>query len=83
MAVRLRPHDRLRADIAGGTRVGHDCVRIRFSSGTYVPWRFRVKRRDLELVATAAEDRLAGLRQSLYVSPAAVLLSKSRHDASH
>src|ERR1700730_5242433 len=29
--------------------VGHDCVRIRFSSGTYVPWRFRVKRRDLEV----------------------------------
>jgi DNA-binding transcriptional LysR family regulator len=29
--------------------VGHDCVRIRFPSGTYVPWRFRVKRRDLEV----------------------------------
>jgi hypothetical protein len=29
--------------------VGHDCVRIRFSSGTYVAWRFRVKRRDLEV----------------------------------
>ena len=24
-------------------------MRIRFSSGTYVPWRFRVKRRDLEV----------------------------------
>jgi DNA-binding transcriptional LysR family regulator len=29
--------------------VRHNCVRIRFSSGTYVPWRFRVKRRDLEV----------------------------------
>ena len=29
--------------------VAHDCIRIRFSSGTYVPWRFRVKRRDLEV----------------------------------
>jgi hypothetical protein len=29
--------------------VGHDCVRIRFSSGTYVPWRLRVKRHDLEV----------------------------------
>jgi LysR family transcriptional regulator, regulator of peptidoglycan recycling len=27
----------------------HDCVRIRFASGTYLPWRFRVKRRDLEV----------------------------------
>jgi DNA-binding transcriptional LysR family regulator len=29
--------------------VAHDCIRTRFSSGTYVPWRFRVKRRDLEV----------------------------------
>ena len=37
-------------------RFGHDCVRIRFSSGIYVPWRFRVKRRDLEV---HVEGRLA------------------------
>jgi DNA-binding transcriptional LysR family regulator len=29
--------------------VAHDCVRIRFSSGAYLPWHFRVKRRDLEV----------------------------------
>src|ERR1700751_1103291 len=29
--------------------VTHDCIRIRFASGTYLPWRFRVKRRDLEV----------------------------------
>src|SRR6516164_7957335 len=29
--------------------MAHDCIRIRFSSGTYLPWRFRVKRRDLEV----------------------------------
>src|SRR6185503_12660182 len=29
--------------------IAHDCIRIRFSSGTYLPWRFRVKRRDLEV----------------------------------
>src|SRR5260370_13570874 len=29
--------------------VSHDCIRIRFSSGTYLPWRFRVKRRALEV----------------------------------
>jgi DNA-binding transcriptional LysR family regulator len=29
--------------------VAHDCIRIRFASGTYLPWRFRVKRRDLEV----------------------------------
>jgi len=29
--------------------VAHDCIRIRFVSGTYLPWRFRVKRRDLEV----------------------------------
>jgi DNA-binding transcriptional LysR family regulator len=29
--------------------VGHDCIRTRFASGTYLPWRFRVKRRDLEV----------------------------------
>jgi DNA-binding transcriptional LysR family regulator len=29
--------------------VAHDCIRIRFASGTYVPWRFRVKRRDFEV----------------------------------
>jgi DNA-binding transcriptional LysR family regulator len=29
--------------------VAHDCMRIRFSSGTYLPWRFRIKRRDLEV----------------------------------
>ena len=29
--------------------VAHDCIRIRFSSGTYLPWRFRVQRRDLEV----------------------------------
>src|SRR6476660_1089661 len=27
--------------------VAHDCIRTRFASGTYLPWRFRVKRRDL------------------------------------
>jgi DNA-binding transcriptional LysR family regulator len=32
-----------------GDLVAHDCIRTRFSSGTYVPWRFRVKRRDLEV----------------------------------
>jgi DNA-binding transcriptional LysR family regulator len=29
--------------------VTHDCIRIRFSSGTYLPWHFWVKRRDLEV----------------------------------
>ena len=29
--------------------VVHDCIRTRFASGTYLPWRFRVKRRDLEV----------------------------------
>jgi DNA-binding transcriptional LysR family regulator len=29
--------------------VAHDCVRMRFASGSYAPWRFRVKRRDLEV----------------------------------
>jgi DNA-binding transcriptional LysR family regulator len=29
--------------------VAHDCMRTRFASGTYLPWRFRVKRRDLEV----------------------------------
>jgi DNA-binding transcriptional LysR family regulator len=29
--------------------VAHDCIRTRFASGTYLPWRFRVKRRDLEV----------------------------------
>jgi DNA-binding transcriptional LysR family regulator len=29
--------------------VAHDCLRTRFASGTYLPWRFRVKRRDLEV----------------------------------
>jgi DNA-binding transcriptional LysR family regulator len=29
--------------------VAHDCIRIRFASGTYLPWRFRIKRRDLEI----------------------------------
>jgi len=33
--------------------VAHDCIRIRFSSGTYVAWRFRVKRRDLEVTSKA------------------------------
>jgi LysR family transcriptional regulator, regulator of peptidoglycan recycling len=51
--------------------VGHDCVVIRFSSGTYVPWRFRVKRRDLEVhvegrlgvnsVAVARQAAIEGL----------------------
>jgi DNA-binding transcriptional LysR family regulator len=51
--------------------VGHDCVRIRFSSGTYVPWRFRVKRPDLEVhvegrlsvnsVAVARQAAIEGL----------------------
>ena len=51
--------------------VGHDCVRIRFPSGTYVPWRFRVKRRDLEVhvegrlgvnsVAVARQAAIEGL----------------------
>ena len=51
--------------------VAHDCVRIRFSSGTYVPWRFRVKRRDLEVhvegrlgvnsVAVARQAAIEGL----------------------
>ena len=31
--------------------VAHDCIRIRFSSGTYLPQRFRVKRRDLEFTS--------------------------------
>jgi len=30
--------------------VAHDCIRIRFASGTYLPWRLRVKRRDLQEV---------------------------------
>jgi DNA-binding transcriptional LysR family regulator len=29
--------------------VAHECIRTRFASGTYLPWRFRVKRRDLEV----------------------------------
>ena len=29
--------------------VAHDCIRTRFASGTYLPWRFRVKGRDLEV----------------------------------
>jgi DNA-binding transcriptional LysR family regulator len=29
--------------------VAHDCIRVRFASGSYLPWRFRVKRRDLEV----------------------------------
>jgi LysR family transcriptional regulator, regulator of peptidoglycan recycling len=29
--------------------VAHDCIRTRFASGTYLPWRFRDKRRDLEV----------------------------------
>jgi DNA-binding transcriptional LysR family regulator len=29
--------------------VAHECIRVRFASGTYLPWRFRVKRRDLEV----------------------------------
>jgi DNA-binding transcriptional LysR family regulator len=29
--------------------VTHDCIRTRFASGAYLPWRFRVKRRDLEI----------------------------------
>jgi DNA-binding transcriptional LysR family regulator len=29
--------------------VAHDCIRTRFASGAYLPWRFRVKRRDLEI----------------------------------
>src|SRR5258705_1222333 len=29
--------------------VAHHCIRIRFAGGTYLPWRFRVKRRDLEV----------------------------------
>ncbi|HEY2529808.1 MAG TPA: LysR family transcriptional regulator [Xanthobacteraceae bacterium] len=29
--------------------VAHHCLRTRFASGTYLPWRFRVKRRDLEV----------------------------------
>ena len=29
--------------------VAHDCIRIRFASGSYLPWRFRVKRHDLEV----------------------------------
>jgi len=29
--------------------VAHDCIRTRFASGAYLPWRFRVKRRDLEV----------------------------------
>jgi DNA-binding transcriptional LysR family regulator len=29
--------------------VAHDCIRTRFASGTYLPWRFRVRRRDLEV----------------------------------
>jgi DNA-binding transcriptional LysR family regulator len=29
--------------------VAHDCIRVRFASGAYLPWRFRVKGRDLEV----------------------------------
>jgi DNA-binding transcriptional LysR family regulator len=29
--------------------VAYNCIRTRFASGTYLPWRFRVKRRDLEV----------------------------------
>jgi DNA-binding transcriptional LysR family regulator len=29
--------------------IAHDCIRTRFASGAYLPWRFRVKRRDLEV----------------------------------
>jgi DNA-binding transcriptional LysR family regulator len=29
--------------------VAHECIRVRFASGTYLPWRLRVKRRDLEV----------------------------------
>jgi DNA-binding transcriptional LysR family regulator len=29
--------------------VAHDCIRIHFASGTCLPWRFRVKRRDLKV----------------------------------
>ena len=46
-------------------------MRIRFASGTYVPWRFRVKRRDLEVhvegrlgvnsVAVARQAAIEGL----------------------
>jgi DNA-binding transcriptional LysR family regulator len=32
--------------------LSHDCIRIRLSSGAYVPWRFRVKHRDLEVRVT-------------------------------
>ena len=32
--------------------VAHDCIRTRFASGTYLPWRFRVKRGDLEVHVT-------------------------------
>ena len=34
---------------------GHDCLRTRFPSGAYVPWRFRIKRRDC---AVPVEGRL-------------------------
>jgi DNA-binding transcriptional LysR family regulator len=32
--------------------LSHDCIRVRLSSGNYVPWRFRVKHRDLEVHVT-------------------------------
>lgn len=66
--------------------VGHRCVRIRFSSGTNVPWRFRVKRRDLEVhvegrlgvnsVAVARQAAIEGLAlvqtPPIFIAPAAV-----------
>ncbi len=35
---------------------GHDCIRVRLPSGAFVPWRFRIKRR---IVEVHAEVRLA------------------------
>src|SRR6185436_10260819 len=40
--------------------IAHDCIRIRFSSGTYLPWRFRVKRRDLEVHVKCATKSSGG-----------------------
>ena len=37
--------------------VAHDCIRTRFASGTYLPWRFRAKRRDLEVHVEGAIRR--------------------------
>jgi DNA-binding transcriptional LysR family regulator len=56
-----RGEPRTLADLAG-----HDCIRIRFSGGTFVPWRFRVKRREVEahVVGRLIVNSLAIVRQA-------------------